>query len=73
MVLKISSQSNYIPSFIYLYRIFCSNEQEIEEDYLFDQTLKKLNFITPKHLDIDESVIKMEYMDFAIKSKKHLI
>jgi hypothetical protein len=59
----------FLPSLIFLYfRIFCSTRKEKEEDYLFEKLIKKYNFITPKHLDIDESILDWDYIEVAINS-----
>lgn len=47
-------------------KIFCSTRSEKEEDFFFDHLLEKYQFITPKYLDIDDSVIDELYFSAAI-------
>lgn len=49
-------------------KIFCSTFQEKEDDYQFEKLVKKFNFITPKHLDIDENAIDPLYIEVAVNS-----
>ncbi len=49
-------------------KIFSSTRREKEDDYLFEKLVRKFSFITPKHLDIDETLIDKDYLDVAINS-----
>ena len=53
--------------------MFASTNIEKEEDYKFEQLIKQYSFISPYHLDIDESLIDDLYLNIAINSKYKLL
>jgi hypothetical protein len=52
--------------------LFCTTYEEKEADYIFEKLVRKLSFISPKHLEIDDindGHIEGTYLEAAINSK----
>jgi len=54
---------------LFTFRLFFSTHEQKLEDFEFDRALKRYNFVTLKHMEVDESSVDNDYLEVAINSK----